>query len=141
MEKTCTICLETKPISEFSIATKYKTAKGEHRTYYHSWCKPCDYKKHYQYTLKKTKGLITTYAYRKESIKKYRAKNKLQIAAREAIRWRLISGSIVKGVCFCGETKVEAHHYKGYEPENKTAIQWLCKKHHKEADKLMRQKI
>jgi hypothetical protein len=37
----------------------------------------------------------------------------------------------------CKIEKIEAHHHKGYEPENWLDVQWLCKKHHEEAEKLM----
>lgn len=30
--------------------------------------------------------------------------------------------------------KVEAHHYKGYAPENWLEVQWLCAKCHRKAD-------
>lgn len=31
-------------------------------------------------------------------------------------------------------TMIEAHHYKGYEPEHWLTVQWLCTNCHKEAD-------
>jgi len=33
--------------------------------------------------------------------------------------------------------RIEAHHYKGYKGNNWKAVQWLCQKHHKIADKLL----
>lgn len=34
--------------------------------------------------------------------------------------------------------KVEAHHHKGYSPENWLEVQWLCPKCHRKADVLRR---
>lgn len=34
----------------------------------------------------------------------------------------------------CEETKVEAHHFLGYDWFNRFDLQWLCRKHHEMAD-------
>ena len=58
--------------------------------------------------------------------------------ARGAVAHALRNGTLVKQFCkVCGELKVEAHHYLGYEEEHWLDIEWLCKKHHVEADKIL----
>lgn len=61
----------------------------------------------------------------------------LQRKARSAISNALRLGKIIKPIkcqaCGCVE-KLEAHHWKGYEKEHWLDVQWLCHKHHLEAD-------
>lgn len=59
---------------------------------------------------------------------KHLEKNKI----RNKTRWLVQKGVIKKQKCFCGEVKVQAHHYKGYGIENVMDIKWLCSKHHAE---------
>jgi len=35
----------------------------------------------------------------------------------------------------CQETKIEAHHHMGYEPEHWLDVIWLCRPHHEDAEK------
>jgi hypothetical protein len=62
--------------------------------------------------------------WRKNNPDKYKAQAKVFISLR--------NGTLVKKPCFCGSEKVEAHHSNYLEPLN---VEWLCKKHHVEADK------
>lgn len=41
----------------------------------------------------------------------------------------------------CDVTKIEAHHHKGYAPEHALDVQWFCKLHHEEAEKLMTKEL
>ena len=56
--------------------------------------------------------------------------------ARYMVRNHVRLGKITKEPCFCGEIKVEAHHYLGYHPEYWFGIKWYCKKHHMEAHRV-----
>jgi hypothetical protein len=61
--------------------------------------------------------------YQKEPLNYKRAHYTLH----DAVRYKKIE----KQPCaICGESKVEGHHYLGYEPENWLTVQWLCRKHH-----------
>lgn len=51
-------------------------------------------------------------------------------AIRNRIHYALKKGRLVKQPCFCGTTKVEAHHYAGYALEHALEVAWLCKRHH-----------
>ena len=53
-------------------------------------------------------------------------------AARRAINNLLAAGKIRRGVCFCGNTKTEAHHKDYSKP---LEITWLCGCHHRESHK------
>lgn len=50
-----------------------------------------------------------------------------KIKARAYLNVYISRGKIKKGVCFCGETKVEAHHADYDKP---LEVTWLCRKHH-----------
>lgn len=50
-----------------------------------------------------------------------------QRAARQAVHAALSSGRLEKSPCEkCGALQVEAHHHRGYEPENSLRVLWLC---------------
>ena len=66
---------------------------------------------------------------------KYYQGKYLKAQSRKKVFVYLRNKKISKNPCFCGETIVEAHHEDYLKPLN---IQWLCKKHHKEADKKLR---
>lgn len=55
-------------------------------------------------------------------------------AARAYVKACVMNGIIKQLPCErCGDPKVEGHHYKGYEERHWLDVQWLCRKHHKEA--------
>jgi hypothetical protein len=64
--------------------------------------------------------------------RKYREnpENRMKGLIRNRIHYALKKGWLVKGVCICGEKKVEAHHYAGYDLEHALDVVWLCKQHH-----------
>lgn len=66
---------------------------------------------------------------------------KRQIKAGADLNTAVKSGRVIKPKCcsvdWCDETKIEAHHHKGYAPEHALDVRWLCKRHHEEAEKLM----
>jgi hypothetical protein len=65
----------------------------------------------------------------KQSNNKYLSKegSRLKMAARQAVYLSLRAGKVEKGVCHCGETKVDAHHPDYSKP---LEVVWLCRKHH-----------
>lgn len=60
--------------------------------------------------------------------------------ARSAVRRAIKNGTLTKGECFYKNKsckgRIEAHHYLGYEKENQLDIQWICRYHHMEKDKI-----
>ena len=51
------------------------------------------------------------------------AHNRVRIAVRQ--------GKLIPRPCLvCGEIDSQAHHHKGYNPENWYEVVWLCRKHH-----------
>jgi len=130
MKKKCSTCKELKPLDDFRNEKAQKYGKGGR-------CKPCDNK--YNTEHKKKTGFYrrdgkNTYENRRESIKRYTEKNKDHINARAAVSQALKRGIIKKKPCAdCGDFKVHAHHYAGYEKKNWLTIIWLCNDHHRKA--------
>jgi hypothetical protein len=58
----------------------------------------------------------------------------LLVSAKNAVTYALRKGSLVKAATCqhqgCDETKVQAHHHKGYAREHWEDVMWLCRKHH-----------
>ena len=62
---------------------------------------------------------------------KRRIKDRDKVKARRDVSNALRYGKLQKQKCWCGETKVEAHH----EDYSKTLeVVWLCEKHHTELE-------
>lgn len=68
-------------------------------------------------------------------------------AAREATAAAIQAGRLVRGPCaVCGlkpkvvdgRQRIEAHHHHGYSEQHSLDVQWLCRYHHREADKRLR---
>jgi len=47
-------------------------------------------------------------------------------------------GQVKKTICFCGATKVEAHHADYSKP---LEVVWICRKHHLKLHKREREKV
>lgn len=73
------------------------------------------------------KGGISTnhYHYKKIQYKRYPER----VIARIRVNQALKKGKIKKGICFCGEKQVFAHHRDYKKPLD---VIWLCRKHHRE---------
>lgn len=54
---------------------------------------------------------------------------------RSRVNYALKKGRLVRQPCFCGEPKVEAHHYAGYDLDHALDVAWLCKRHHEKLHK------
>ncbi len=75
----------------------------------------------------------------------HRKRHPRRAAARKAVSVAIHSGRLAPEPCArCGlaprrangRQRIEAHHWKGYDPEFWLDVQWLCKPHHAEADAL-----
>jgi hypothetical protein len=71
----------------------------------------------------------------KERIRKWRKDNPEKVIAHRKVFVAVRNGSLKKQPCFCGDTKVEAHHDDYSKP---LEITWLCQKHHGSADSIRR---
>ena len=70
------------------------------------------------------------------AVKRWRDRNREKKRAHDAVAYSLRTGKLVKGPCEqlgsdCGG-RVEAHHDDYTKP---LSIRWLCKRHHKQADR------
>lgn len=75
----------------------------------------------------------------KEVQKRRHEKHPLHRKARGAVSFALRSGKITRPkhcqIDGCTEMRLQAHHWKGYAPEHWLDVQWLCHKHHLEAER------
>lgn len=64
-----------------------------------------------------------------------RKRNPKTQQARHFVFNQILKGTLIRQPCeICGEIKSEAHHYLGYEEKHWLDVQWLCVKHHNEAN-------
>jgi len=135
--KTCNKCHIKQDKSQF---TRTPNTKDNLR----GACKTCDgiYKhEHYLKNMERAKSNSREWRINNKdrvnaTSKKQRERHPRKIKSRKSVCHALTSGRLSKGVCeVCGSDKVQAHHHKGYAPEFALDIQWLCMKHHREADK------
>ena len=76
------------------------------------------------------KGKIVAENYRKR--KNATVEGKAREAAKNAVKYALKKGKIVKMPCFiCGDIRSEAHH-PSYAEDMRLCVAWLCSKHHNE---------
>lgn len=134
-DKTCSKCKLNKPINEFY----WQRAKN----CYQYICKKChnigaSYRQKRRHYFQSKLGKEAWNRASKKALEKYPEKWKARALLREAVR----KGKIIKPK-YCEKIilsstlckgRIEAHHYLGYEGEHWKDVQWLCVKHHKEAD-------
>jgi hypothetical protein len=72
-------------------------------------------------------------ANKKYEQKRYKSpEGKLKQAAKNAVKYALKTGKIMKELCFvCGSEKTVAHH-SSYAKDMKLAVTWVCTRHHNE---------
>lgn len=77
----------------------------------------------------KLRSYFKKYYSNPENVRKGKARSKVWYAIR--------GGRLFKAPCHCGSTKVEAHHTDYTQP---LKVKWLCRTHHIEADKKLKQR-
>lgn len=136
--KRCNGCKVEKDISEFAIN------RNSGRVYY--LCRPCSaVKSRGMYIKHKAKKDATLAAYKASQrgrqvahLASMRANKRYpdKQIARSRLRYAVKVGKISKSACEeCGNPRVDAHHYLGYEPEHWYDVKWLCREHHRDAHK------
>lgn len=155
-EKTCTVCKATLPLAEFRKRRKDSSTVA-------SECRKCHntnslkWKHSFKGVMSKAKYLNSE-AYeaqrnRFKATESYRLGNargmrnrwadpvgRIKHAARVAVRSAVRRGKIVKAAACecCGDitSKLQGHHYAGYEQENRLSVRWLCFHCHPEVHRL-----
>jgi hypothetical protein len=127
MNKTCYRCHEIKALEEFSKARGMKDGLQ-------AYCKSCQKEYHAKY-LQTTVGK----AAQSKSAARMRIKHPLEKQARNKVMIEIVAGRLIRpDICSveaCSNIKVEAHHHLGYREEHWLDVEWLCTKHHREADR------
>ncbi len=126
--KTCTSCHLSKVESEFSI----RRASKDGLVYQCKKCKrACDNNRLPSIREHKKKYRVNHYRANKDRLNKearnFRKENPLKVRARDAVRYALRMGWLVKEPCHCGETEVQGHHEDYSKPLD---VEWLCAKCH-----------
>jgi hypothetical protein len=136
--RRCIDCKEYRPREKFPLSITYNKPL--------SVCEDCNrIRSHKDYVKNREARMKRKAEYRKSpagratarratnaSMKRYPEKE----IARRKVRYAVSTGKMTKEPCRdCGNTKVEGHHYKGYEPEHWYDILWLCRKHHQDIHK------
>lgn len=131
--KYCTKCNEEKSLDCFS---KDKSRKGGLQVY----CKVCAKKYKQTEAVKAVQAKYKQTEAGKAAQRRGHAKHPSERKARTKVNHAITAGRLVRpekcSVVDCESTRVEAHHYLGYEEEHWLDVEWFCKKHHMEADRL-----
>lgn len=68
---------------------------------------------------------------RAAAMRRWRARNPDVVAAYYAVARAIKRGRLQRQPCVkCGTPKGEAHHHRGYAPEHRLDVEWLCKECH-----------
>ena len=68
---------------------------------------------------------------RRQGAQRYRERHPDRIKAQDAVKIALCSGKLQRQPCeVCGTAKTDAHHYRGYAPEHRLDVLWLCRRCH-----------
>lgn len=142
--KTCYICKQDKELSDFSK----NRSNNDGLSYECRSCQTLRYRKWMRDNWKRLREKSKKWTMEHpELVKKYagktRAKNHEKTKARNLFHYAWKTGRIQKLPCeVCSSTtKIQGHHYLGYEGEHWKDVQWLCSKHHGEADIEQRAKL
>lgn len=139
-EKECTQCNRALPLTKFhrQLGEKRASACAECRSKYDK----VYYRENRKRVLSRQKQWIKDNRdacnerwskYRKKLWKTKEGRNRL--SAGNAVYQAIKSGRLKRMPCeVCGESKSEAHHHNGYDKEHWLDVQWLCRKHHLEAE-------
>lgn len=67
------------------------------------------------------------------------ADQRIKARARTRLNMEVKRGNVIRRPCeVCGNPDSEAHHYLGYDKENALKVRWLCKRHHDEAERILK---
>lgn len=136
--KTCAHCGEAKPRDQFNLNRRCRDGL-DHR------CKPCHRQASKVWQRGKGKAAhaeaVKAWSRRNPELRRamdqrMRDKYPLHWRARRAVRAAVIDGRLVRpDACQrCSEIRpVQAHHWRGYEPEAWLDVEWLCTRCHKTA--------
>jgi hypothetical protein len=129
-----------------SQAAKYQKHREEYAAINKKWQERNkesmrEYHRHY-YWENREKLIAKTREYAKtprgkiairQTLRNQRQKNKHKCNARQAVRWAVLAGTLIKpeGCQECGTVgRVQAHHHLGYEQPHWLHVQWLCRRCH-----------
>lgn len=142
--KKCNSCLNDLPLSEFyphptSADRLQSKCKGCAKAYKKTWSGTDSGKvsnlKHALAYMSTPKGAEVARA----ATRKYKVVHAEKHRAHTAVRTAVRDGLLIKGPCeICGESKVEGHHDDYDKP---LVVRWLCKRHHIEVHKQLREKV
>ena len=126
-EKRCKDCGQVKPISEFQ--------ENGLRPY----CRPCNNERVYAHQRdngrkKHTEGSMRWYRKKWDNDPEFRVKVRAYRAVKEA-RGRGLPKPDRCEKCDASDTKLNAHHHKGYDKEHWLDVVWLCARCHAAAHK------
>lgn len=132
LEKACSHCKATKPIEEFNR----RSARPGGRDYH---CRACQAKKVARLrrnpTWRAAKNAKPRSAKEKADAARcmaaWRARNRDKSRAHGAVSYAKRKGILVPAPCACGSTEaLQAHHHRGYAPEHRLDVIWLCRPCH-----------
>lgn len=137
-EKICARCEVSKPVADFT------QRRGKQLGQPLAYCRPCQNEiSKVTYVAHRPKKLATQMAYKKSSVGREvqrrasmnaHKRSPEKDAARSKLRYAVKQGKIQKLPCQeCNNSKVEAHHYLGYDGEHWKDVLWLCRFHHRKA--------
>lgn len=122
LEKQCTFCKVTRPISLF---VRYR-ASPDKKSY---WCNKCKRENNVIWVNQNREAFNIQ---RRERMKYWQQKpeEKIKAKARNVVNLAIKKGKIIRQNCeVCGITNTHAHHEDYNKP---LQVQWLCPLHHKE---------
>lgn len=132
LEKACSICKATKPLEDFNRRTNRPGGRDSH-------CRACQAKKVAR--LRRNPSYRATRNARGRSPKEkaeaardmaaWRARNPEKTRAHAAVSHAKRKGLLAPAPCACGATEaLQAHHHRGYAPEHRLDVIWLCRPCH-----------
>lgn len=137
MNKTCTLCGDTRPLADFRKARASKDGHG-------NWCPPCARKKDAEYRAKRdpervkktrSKWIKGQREKRREYQRRWREENPEKYKAHNWVQTRVRNGTIVKPdacqFCHAKGVRIEAAHGDYSQPEK---FLWLCVPCHRRID-------
>ena len=121
--RSCSKCLEVKPLAQFHRDYSHPHSHGYQRT-----CKNCQriYRTEWRHAngIKGRAAQGVTY----QTLKEWRQRNPEKARAHTKVAYALKKGKLKKQDCHCGRPG-EAHHDDYSKP---LEVRWLCRQHHRE---------